>query len=448
MNENCLILTNNVLYAPEWDETNAEHKFLTERFCGTVVHSIHDMEYIACKRKCIVYLTGTIEGATQALVQDNAGADNLLFCVVREYARCYDDLLALKHGNVRLVSKGKLPTNVFNVGVLFPRFFDDNHFQSIAAEHNFQELTESNKDGVALRKGIYLSQVSAEEDGSRSFHLLRCSSNLQGPTDNFRATDHAILDEVNEVAPYFYEWPAKLNHVLAQIYYNRGSVVGQAAKESKAAIKRHSDKTKDMPVNGMIAFATFYDFGQLKMGRPVPGHGNANDDQYDVCYQSGKSGSLPKATTSMLTQLEFVLKDPHAHPHMHPKFRIRLYPNSLLLISLETNRLYTHEIKPSVLPVNKIPTRLGYVMRCSKTKAVFRPNHNSPGDLQPSEPTQGDGQTYIVEANGEQPLHPVSVEEMQLIKDLYFAENTTDQRVVYPAIYSSLNSGDYKRPLL
>jgi hypothetical protein len=448
MNENCLILTNNVLYAPEWDQTNAEHKFLTERFCGTVVHSICDMAHIACKRKCMVYLTGTIEGDTQALVQENAGAANLVFCVVREYASHYDALLAKNHNNVRLVSKGKLPTNVFNVGVLFPRFFDDstNYFERVQSEHHFQALTESNKGGVALRQGIYLSHVEpvAEPEGedSLAFHLLRCSSNLQGPTDNFRATDHAILDQTNEVMPYFYEWPAQLNHVLAQIYYNKRTP--GSAKESKATIKRHSDKTKDMPVNGMIAFATFYDFGNLKTGRPIPGHGNANDDQYDVCYQSAKPGAQ-KQCTSMLTQIEFVAKDPHAHPHLHPKFRVRLYPNSLLLISLETNRLYTHEIKPSVLPVDKLPTRLGYVMRCSKTKAVFKCDEPEPGNTDDSA-TQG--QTYIVEATTEKPLHPMTPEEMQLIKDLYFLENTTDQRVEYPKIYSSLNSGDYKRPLL
>jgi len=51
-----------------------------------------------------------------------------------------------------------------------------------------------------------------------------------------------------------------------------------------------------------------------------------------------------------------------------------LYPNSVFIMSLEMNRLYTHEISPSHLPMDLIPLRLGYVIRCSKTKAIYKDN--------------------------------------------------------------------------
>ena len=122
------------------------------------------------------------------------------------------------------------------------------------------------------------------------------------------------------------------------------------------------------------------------------------------------------------------------YPALKKSFRVTLYPNSLFLISLETNRLYTHEIKPSSLPVSKIPTRLGYVIRCSKTKAIHR-----------------DGRTYILAENDnakeERALEEMSGESMREIKDLYFQENVSDAQVTYPMIYTSLNEGDYKMPM-
>ena len=96
----------------------------------------------------------------------------------------------------------------------------------------------------------------------------------------------------------------------------------------------------------------------------------SSEDRFDLCY---------KQKTSILTRLQFKLKYPEKYPHHTPSFDVTLYPNSLFIISLETNRLYTHEIKPSCLPIEQIPTRIGYVMRCSKTLALHK-----------------DDQTYIV----------------------------------------------------
>jgi hypothetical protein len=172
-----------------------------------------------------------------------------------------------------------------------------------------------------------------------------------------------------------------------------------------------------MPVQGLIAFASFYD---------LP---NDNDDDYDD--KNDEFDVRYRNKSSVLTQLLFVLKNPDKHPHLEPSFRVLLYPNSLFIISLATNRLYTHEIKPSSLPVDKIPTRMGYVMRCSKTKAVHR-----------------NGQTFILESDGqERSLQPMNNEDMDAIKNLYWQENSTEDRITYPPFYTSLNDGDYLEPL-
>jgi hypothetical protein len=121
-----------------------------------------------------------------------------------------------------------------------------------------------------------------------------------------------------------------------------------------------------MPANGVIAFGTFYDFSKCDMLANAAWRANG-----DIVYR-GKH--------SLLTEIEFVLKRPSEHPHLARDFRVTMLPNSLLVISLDTNRLFTHEIKPSLLPVERIPTHLGYVMRCSSNRAVHR-----------------NGQTFMVE---------------------------------------------------
>ena len=92
------------------------------------------------------------------------------------------------------------------MGIYFRNFFDPNinYFNLINDAHQFQTLKESNKQDNAFRKGIYLSQV--EEIGDEiKFKLLRCSTNLNGPTDNFRAIDNEIVNQVNTVAESFFE---------------------------------------------------------------------------------------------------------------------------------------------------------------------------------------------------------------------------------------------------
>ena len=74
--------------------------------------------------------------------------------------------------------------------------------------------------------------------------------------------------------------------MLAQIYPN----TTDGSKQTKAKISADADKTKDMPVNGIMAFCTFYD-GVSALSRL---------DEFDYGYK-GKSG---------LTRLCFRLKEP------------------------------------------------------------------------------------------------------------------------------------------
>ena len=97
---------------------------------------------------------------------------------------------------------------------------------------------------------------------------------------------------------------------------------------------------------------------------------------------------------------------------------------------LSTNRLYTHEIQPSILDAEMLPTRLGYVVRCSKTEAVHR-----------------DGTTFLVVDGKLVPLEPPSEEGMLALRALYAAENKTHDFIDYGTQFRfSMNSGDYKAP--
>lgn len=403
MSENKLILSN-VLYA----EGIPVGSPIMLNFCGEIITTLSELKNLTSVH--IVYLTGDLKN------QIFVGLDCQLY-IIKDFSTNYETTLRTS-SNVGLIEQGQVPLNVHNVGVFFPKFFgNEAFFEKIQAEHEFQNLTESTKDSFALRKGIYLTNVERNKNnGELLFHLLRCSSNLCGPTDNFRETDKTVVNMVNEMLPKFFNQQVQVNHVLAQIYYNVKKE--DSAKEKKASIKAHSDKTKDMPPNGVIAFATFYDSSSIVDKEHLSAKNN-----YDVVYKGKKS---------IFTEMEFVLKDPAANPTLEEKFRVTLYPNSLFVISLEMNRLYTHEIKPSCLQIDALPTRMGYVMRCSMRKAVY-----------------SNGQTFIVEENGTRHvLEPMNPKDMKDIKDLYFDENSKSEKVSYRPIYTSLNNGDYTEPLI
>ncbi|MFJ3502716.1 hypothetical protein [Streptomyces sp. NPDC090135] len=315
------------------------------------------------------------------------------------------------------VDPGRVPRRVHGVGVYYPRFFglDADHFGRIRAEHAFQSLTESTKPGTAHRSGIYLTPVTRDGDALR-FSLLRCSTNLSGPTENFRPTDTHIVGALNREAAAVFRDQAPLNHVLAQTYHNTRATAER--KQSKARISSHADKTKDMPVNGIMAFCTFYD--RLDGLRPLAEDGG---DGFDY----GVNG------VSALTGLHFRLKESAEEfdgGTLPRQFILTLHPGSVFFMPLSTNRLYTHEVRPSALDAALLPTRLGYVVRCSSTEAVHK-----------------DGRTFLETAGGPVELEPPTEDGMNELRRLYAEENKSSSFVDYgDEFLFSMNTGDYLAP--
>ncbi|SFM31796.1 Uncharacterised protein [Nocardia asteroides] len=314
----------------------------------------------------------------------------------------------------REVGLGRVPVRVHDAGVLYRRFFEPaaGHFAKIRAEHTFQSLTESTKAGTAHRSGIYLTPVTRHGE-ELHFRLLRCSTNLSGPTEGFGPTDTSIVSALNREADTIFRAQAPLNHVLAQIYHNTPATAER--KQSKAKISAHADKTKDMPVNGIMAFCTFYD--GLDDLQPLP------DDAFDFGVQR----------TSGSTSLRFRLKDSvdEQNRDVSPAaFSVTLYPGSVFFMPLSTNRRYTHEIRPSSLDAAVLPTRLGYVVRCSNTEAVHR-----------------DGRTFLAKNGNLTQLEPPTPAGMAELRSLYAEENKTAAFIDYGDRFRfSMNAGDYRAP--
>jgi len=393
---------------------------LVKNFCGTVITNSHTVPRLIGKT---VFACGDLTKADGLALK----AAERVFAI-RELSHGYTNSTHIdEHGYTNehgytdnmvwpLVDLGRVPIMVHGVGVFYRRFFEPgvDHFNEISSEHAFQTLTESTKPGTAHRTGIYLTPV--EKDGEDlHFRLLRCSTNLSGPTANFGAQDRQIIDALNEEAACIFENQAPLNHVLAQIYLNTPAVGTQ--KQTKAKIKAHADKTKDMPRNGLMAFCTFYD--QLHKLQPLAA------DPFDLGYRN----------TSGLTQLQFRLKqEVKEQPGctLAHQFSITLYPDSVFFMPLSTNRLYTHEIRPAVLDARMLPTRMGYVVRCSNAEAVFR-----------------QGQTLLKMSDGKlKRLEPPTPEGMKELRKLYADENFSAGVIKYGPTLFSMNQGDYSKPLL
>ncbi|HEX8015047.1 MAG TPA: hypothetical protein VF465_07425 [Flavobacterium sp.] len=402
--ENSISKDKNILIVLDKIKQETEESiYTTENFCGTVVKSFSDIQVPLDNKK--IYVCGDLEE-----LRNNSNS----FYVIKELSVNYENL---PKENFEIIDLGKVPILINNAGVYFRNLFDEDYFNKIKSEHMFQSLTESNKESIALRKGIYLTEILKEETAKDNeilhFHLLRCSSNFTGPTDNFRQTDHLIIDTLNDAVKFNFEEETKVNHVLVQIYENKVKT-SENGKEVKSKIKAHSDKTKDMPKEGIIVFCTFYDeanFDQLKPSKK---------DKYDWCYKE----------TSGLTKLHFKLKSTVEDTTLEKEFSVTLYPNSAFLIPLSTNRLYTHEIRPSVLNVDKIPVRMGYVARCSNLEAQHM-----------------NGQTYIKEKGELIKLEEMTTEMMADLRNSYYEENRYEKKVEYGKIHFSMNSGDYEKPI-
>lgn len=388
----------------------SEIEYIVKNFCGNIVTSLDDFNHITVDPKTIIYVCGNIKDNLNKL------NNNHVINIIKDLSYEYND-----HLDCKFIKIGEVPININNVGLYFRDFFDNkNYFDLINNQHKFQFLKESNKPNNAFRKGIYLSKVEESQNDQLNFNLLRCSTNLDGPTDNFRETDNEIIDKVNNVVEYFYQQETDLNHVLAQIYNNTKQGGENKTSEKKAKIKQHSDKTKDMPKNGLIVFCTFYE--NYCNGNFIDkNYGKSKHDHYDYCYKD----------KSVLTKMKFRLKNDCDNTNLVKNFDVILYPNSVFLITLEMNRLYTHEIIPSKLSVSQIPTRMGYVIRCSSTKAVYK-----------------NGQTFILNDNQQIKLETPNNEGIVKLKKLYFDENMTCNIINYDKFYFSLNDGDYQKPYL
>ena len=384
MEENNLINTNNILLCKNIDifQKNIE----IQNFYGVILFEIFDINEFKNKR---IYFCGDVKENLNLLQK----ITNLK--IIRELSTNYADYI---NDAYPFISINQVPLNIYNVGIFYRSLFPNaNYFERIENEHKFQELTESNKPSNAFRTGLYLSQViKNEEENETYFNLMRCSTNFNGATENFKETDHEIIHIVNNEIKYNFTQPVELNHVLVQ-KYNNLTING---KEKKAKISRHSDKTKDMPQNAVMAFCTFYD----------------KNPTYDM----------------FLTKIKFKLKNKIMYPDLQDEFVLQLYQNSVFIIPLSTNRLYTHEILSSDYPITRLPTRIGYVIRCSNTQAIHKNN-----------------KTYIYDTeNNLIELHEPTKTEIKTLKDTYFFENTTDLHINYGETYFSLNEGDYKNPIL
>jgi hypothetical protein len=393
---------NNILVAP----STLKDEGLIRDFCGSVI-TIDDLSSSSPDfAHKTVYLCGDV---SKVRAHDLNAAARVF--VIRELSHGYNG----DGGNSRtLVDLGRVPVRVHGVGVYYRRFFDpgSDHFNRICSEHAFQSLTESTKPGTAHRTGIYLTPVT-QNDEELHFRLLRCSTNLSGPTENFRATDRRIVDALNQEAAFIFQNQAPLNHVLAQIYHN--TPAADARKQSKARISAHADKTKDMPANGIMAFCAFYD--RLDKLRPL------TQDAFDYGHK-GISG---------LTKLHFRLKEPveeRAGCALPDQFTLTLYPDSVFFMPLSTNRLYTHEIRSSALNAELLPTRLGYVVRCSSAEAVHKNGH-----------------TFLKKDGTLVELEPPTPEGMDELRKLYAEENKTQAFIDYgDGFLFSMNTGDYVAP--
>lgn len=400
--EACIEDASNILVAP-W--TLQGNEFLRDFFGSTITP-----EDLASGSPDLVQKTVYLCGDVSGIRGRQLDAAARVF-VIRELSHGYHEDADEPW---TLIDVGRVPVRVHGVGVYYRRFFglDADHFGRIRAEHTFQSLTESTKPGTAHRSGIYLTPVTRNGD-ELDFRLLRCSTNLSGPTEGFRPTDTHIVEALNREAATVFRNQAPLNHVLAQIYHN--TLATAERKQSKAKISAHADKTKDMPVNGIMAFCTFYD--RLDKLQPL------TEDAFDY----GAKGA------SGLTKLHFRLKEPTAGRDgvaLAAQFTVTLYPGSVFFMPLSTNRLYTHEIRPSTLDAELLPTRLGYVVRCSSAEAVHK-----------------DGHTFLKVAGDLVKLAPPTPAGMDELRRLYAEENRTSSFIDYgDEFLFSMNSGDYDAP--
>jgi len=417
------------------EKNKSEYDYIKNNFCGNIIENdLDNLENLLSVDNQLVYVCGDIGKIHEKIIDLNIEKE-IKVSLIGDWSYNYDCFIGSSKFSIKtIINIGQVPCSVHGVGVLLKNVFSEgkDYFSDISREHEFQGLTESNKGTSAFRSGIYISHVDKLEEDEYKFKLLRCSSNFTGGTDNLRETDHEILMNLNNFSSYFFQHPVELNHILAQIYHNNTEInedtsTTQTIKQKRAKIKKHSDKTKDMPSEAVMAFCSFYenfvngDFlnkREMKINRK-------EGDMFGYYYKD----------TSCLTVLRFKLKNDIddefiKENNLDKQFDVKLYPNSVFFMSLRTNRLYTHEIVPPPLQIENIPTRMGYVVRCSNTEAIYKNN-----------------KTFILKDGEEIELTESFEEEIDKLKGTYYEENITSNIVNYEEFNFSLNKGDYTKPI-
>jgi len=211
-----------------------ELDFVKKNFCGVVVSNLNDLKKAmdATSEQALIYVAGDV-GQVHKRIQSLKSSKNRQIFVVKELSYNQEE----KDGGQMIpIDIGEIPINVHNVGVYFRKLFNaenKDYFDELTHQHEFQKLRESNKPTPAFRTGIYLTPVTLDEKKEEvKFHLLRCSTNLCGPSENFRTTDLAVVDKVNQVTAHCFDQTTPLNHVLAQVYHNHKGV--HKGKEKKS----------------------------------------------------------------------------------------------------------------------------------------------------------------------------------------------------------------------
>lgn len=399
-------------------------KFVMENFAGQVCDNIDDYN---TKFKCpetITFIAGNVDYILNCLGYDKKFDRRIV--IVTNFSN--EQTYSKYESEFDFFTSAMLPINIHNLGIYIRCLFDDEtqynnyYYDKITKAHDLISLTESNKSSMAFRTGRYLTKITQhdscpdDENCFKSHELhykyMRCSTNFQKGTHNFYKIDNEIIDKTNRHMNKYFTNCAEFNHVLAQAYHNK---IDEFGKSRHANISKHSDKTEDMPENALIGFFTSYKFD------PSVEYGYQD---FEIFYKN----------QLVLTKLNFERKhDVDIELYPTKQFSISLYPGSVLAIPLSTNRLYTHEIKTPGLNPNILPTRLGYVMKSSKTNAIYDVLTNK---------------TYIEDETGRTEMHPITEEEMKYLRDMYFQENVNSQRVVYDNMYYSMNDGDYMIPEL
>lgn len=378
-----------------------EIEYVKRNFCGQAYLSPETFSRGIFSPDIPIYMTGDIR-KNYSVIPDPVG---LVIYVVRELSYGYDS-------SFRLIDIGRVPINIFNIGVYFRNFFDQkkNYFDLISKEHEFQTLMESSKEINHVKKGVHITKVEELNPGELKFRIIRNTTNLIGPTENLRKVDNEIIDSLNNMGKIFFERQFELNHSYAQLIDNE--------HEQKAKREFQSDPTKDIPRNGVFAICTFYKddpkFKNLLKSRADP---------YFYNYNHNK--------TTAFAKIRFKLKPMVEEISFMQEFDVVLYPNSVMAFSLDTNRIYTYEIIPSSLPPEQVPTRISYLVRCAKTTAIYKENER---------------QTYIKETNSYKKLEKSSGIQSREFKDMFYMETNYDNLIKYPRIPYSLNRGDYMKP--